>query len=191
MDLVRQIKFCSCNTQKSRKSLQKSGHMNFWWIFNEFLIRIFPLVQNHVSGQIKNATFATGGASPKLSADDQLSQLAVQEPEGEIEDRTEAEDGYDEKDENENKNDELQHIQPAGASHFTPPKHNIQVYKMNRLTNRNQKCPYDSSDLAGQRKPLTGYLPKENELEEMMEKLGVVDGCYQPRGKRGKSYHLY
>lgn len=96
-----------------------------------------------------------------------------------------AEDEYDEKDENENKNDELQHIQPAGASHFTPPKHNIQVYKMNRLTNRNQKCPYDSSDLAGQRKPLTGYLPKENELEEMMEKLGVVDGCYQPKGKKG------
>lgn len=166
--------------------------MNFWWIFNEFLIRIFPLVQNHVSGQIKNATFVTGGA-PKLSADDQLSQLAVQESEEENEDRTEnvVEDAYEEKDENENTNDELQHIQPAGASHFTPPKHNIQVYKMNRLTNRNQKCPYDSSDLAGQRKPLTGYLPKENELEEMMEKLGVVDGCYQPKGKRGKSYHLY
>ena len=166
--------------------------MNFWWIFNEFLIRIFPLVQNHVSGQIKNATFVAGDAS-SLSADDSLSHLAAQKPNEETEDRTEdaVEDGYEEKDENENKNDELQHIQPAGASHFIEPKHNIQVYKMNRLTNRNQKCPYDSSDLAGQRKPLTGYLPKESELEEMMEKLGVVEGCYQPKGKRGKSHHLY
>ena len=164
--------------------------MNFWWIFNEFLIRIFPLVQNHVSGQIKNATFVTGGAA-SLSAEDL--NLSAKKPEEQTEERIgdEAGDQYDVKDENESKNDELQHIQPAGASHFIEPKHNIQVYKMNRLTNRNQKCPYDSSDLAGQRKPLTGYLPKENEIEEMMEKLGVVDGCYQPKGKRGLNLIIY
>jgi len=156
--------------------------IGFLFSKSSYYERIFPVVKNNDSAQIKNATLFTVDA-PKFSADDQLSHLAVQESEEEYEDRNEnvVENEYEEKDDEENKNDELQHIQPAGASHFIAPKHNIQVYKMNRLTNRNQKCPYDSSDLAGQRKPLTGYLPKESELEEMMEKLGVVDGCYQPK----------